>query len=671
MTLTFSKNGGADWSPVPRGSALDAFVGELVWSLIGLGNGDTYRVRITCDQTPGVTDESGDFSIAGLYYVNDSSTDGDAYCTAPGDDANDGLSPALPKATVQDVIADYALQPNDTVVVDVGAYQLADNIAVSYVDSGTSSGQVRFLGVPGKTVLDRGNPGGDTSCFYISGDYVTVENMTCRNAYYGIRIDGGEYGRVSYNRIVNCRISDCGGYGVYSFKPKSLALSRNVVVHAGSESAVCYKGYPAWGTYEAATGSIVGNTIVCDDATGVAIYSFSGPSLCSNIIRVSGTGRGCIYNYTLNGIPSSDYNALWPVNGAVIGYLGATGATVLGEWQVLAGWDAQSISLDPQFAGPAARDYHLKSYAGRWDPGAEAWVYTDTEISPCIDAGDPDDSVGEEALPNGDLVNSGAYGGTAEASKSPSSGRWLVFDGAGDRQPLHAWEPLRWTARGGNWSPAETVRLEYSDDSGAAWHAIAGAESRPYDALGHWWDTRTVPDGDQYRFRVESNTGDPIADSDDRDYTILNSEGVEFTLNTGWNLVSIPLEPDDPARASVFPNPPCVAVWQYGNPGGYAIPDEVHPKHGCWVKATEPTTIRIAGTRPADRSVAVKTGWNLVGACGPGAGETSVPRPPNPPVAAIWEYLNPGGYGIPTVCEDGHGFWIKATEDTTIWSGGP
>jgi len=65
-------------------------------------------------------------------------------------------------------------------------------------------------------------------------------------------------------------------------------------------------------------------------------------------------------------------------------------------------------------------DYHLQSQAGRWDPKAYKWVQ-DGAASPCIDAGDPGSAVGREMLPNGFIINMGAYGGTAEASKSRSS----------------------------------------------------------------------------------------------------------------------------------------------------------------------------------------------------------------------------------------------------------
>jgi len=81
-------------------------------------------------------------------------------------------------------------------------------------------------------------------------------------------------------------------------------------------------------------------------------------------------------------------------------------------------WDDQgNISLDPLFADPDNGDFHLKSQAGRWDPTSRQWVQDDV-TSPCIDAGDPMSPIGAEPFPNGGMINMGAYGGTAEASKS-------------------------------------------------------------------------------------------------------------------------------------------------------------------------------------------------------------------------------------------------------------
>jgi hypothetical protein len=97
-------------------------------------------------------------------------------------------------------------------------------------------------------------------------------------------------------------------------------------------------------------------------------------------------------------------------------------------------WGEGNINADPCFAQPGFwgpngtpddpnddfwvdGDYHLKSQASRWDPKTQAWVMDDV-TSPCIDAGDPNSPISHEPFPNGGRINMGAYGGTAESSKS-------------------------------------------------------------------------------------------------------------------------------------------------------------------------------------------------------------------------------------------------------------
>ena len=96
--------------------------------------------------------------------------------------------------------------------------------------------------------------------------------------------------------------------------------------------------------------------------------------------------------------------------------------------------DGGNINADPCFADPGYwdlnstpddanddvwidGDYHLKSQGGRWEPSSQSWGQ-DTVTSLCIDAGDPMSPIGYEPFPNGGIINIGAYGGTAEGSKS-------------------------------------------------------------------------------------------------------------------------------------------------------------------------------------------------------------------------------------------------------------
>jgi hypothetical protein len=81
-------------------------------------------------------------------------------------------------------------------------------------------------------------------------------------------------------------------------------------------------------------------------------------------------------------------------------------------------WGAGNIETDPCFADPCNGDYHLKSQAGRWDASSENWVRDDV-TSPCIDSGNPGCPLRDEPNDSNNVrINMGAYGGTAEASKS-------------------------------------------------------------------------------------------------------------------------------------------------------------------------------------------------------------------------------------------------------------
>ncbi|MGB2806428.1 MAG: hypothetical protein WBC22_01705 [Sedimentisphaerales bacterium] len=80
-------------------------------------------------------------------------------------------------------------------------------------------------------------------------------------------------------------------------------------------------------------------------------------------------------------------------------------------------WGDGNMDADPCFADRNNGDYHLKSQAGGWEPSSQSWV-KDEVTSPCIDAGNPMSPIRQEPFPNGGIINMGAYGGTAKASKS-------------------------------------------------------------------------------------------------------------------------------------------------------------------------------------------------------------------------------------------------------------
>lgn len=101
-----------------------------------------------------------------------------------------------------------------------------------------------------------------------------------------------------------------------------------------------------------------------------------------------------------------------------------------------------NIDGDPCFVDSANDDFHLKSAGGRWD--GSSWV-TDGVTSPCINGGDTSSVYSSEPAPNGCRINMGAYGNTAEASKS-SKYHLVVYLDTDDQEPLSS--DAQWQLQG-------------------------------------------------------------------------------------------------------------------------------------------------------------------------------------------------------------------------------
>ncbi len=148
-----------------------------------------------------------------------------------------------------------------------------------------------------------------------------------------------------------------------------------------------------------------------------------------------------------------------------------------------------NINEDPCFVDKANGDYHLKSQAGRWDPNSQSWGKDDV-TSPCIDAGNPGCPVGDEPESNGNRRNMGAYGGTAEASKSPPYWRsiadmtndWIV-----DSSDLKVF--VDYWLRTGECIPGDFDRNQFVDSNdfaifGGQWRQIGPGPGIAYDIGG-------------------------------------------------------------------------------------------------------------------------------------------------------------------------------------------
>lgn len=158
----------------------------------------------------------------------------------------------------------------------------------------------------------------------------------------------------------------------------------------------------------------------------------------------------------------------------------------------------------------------------------------------------------------------------------------------------------------------------------------------------------------------------------------------QIELNTGWNLISLPLEPYIYAIQSVLQSidGSYLAVWAYENPPGRwkrFIPGASDNTLGImehdkayWINMREPAILIITGRDVSSSPIRLETGWNLVGfnSLEPLLREDALESIDNL-YYSVWTYVNggwlryiPGAFGNNlNQMDSGMGFWINAQEN--------
>lgn len=324
-----------------------------------------------------------------VIYVDDDAPDDPGPCTSIASDPREDGTSGHPFDTIQEGI-DVAAE-GATVVVREGAYHeciefLGRNIIVTGIDPKDSRPagpfpviDAKYLGTP--VTFKRGE---DPNCV-LAGFVITRGKGDVAGAIYCVGSDP----TIANCLIVGNRASSLQGGIVYCTRSdatfSNCTIADNV---AGSEGA---------GIYMSNSNLVFVNSIVWDNTPRDNLSG--GRSEGGSRPRMTYTNMGShplAFPGNITAIPHFIQPGRWadPNDPTVTVAAGATGAIWI------------------------AGDYHLKSRTGRWDPARGAWTQ-DYITSRCIDAGDPETPVGDEPEPNGGRINMGAYGGTAEASKSP------------------------------------------------------------------------------------------------------------------------------------------------------------------------------------------------------------------------------------------------------------
>lgn len=147
---------------------------------------------------------------------------------------------------------------------------------------------------------------------------------------------------------------------------------------------------------------------------------------------------------------------------------------------------------------------------------------------------------------------------------------------------------------------------------------------------------------------------------------IANSAGVNspsYSMNSHWNLVSVPLIVPDYRKMRIFPTANS-AAFLYGNTG-YEVEDTLVNGAGYWLKFNHAQQVPINGI-PVDKQVIqVHQGWNLIGSIGsPISAVSIISEPPGLVTSRFFTYDS--SYVTVNVLQPGKGHWVKVNQDGAL-----
>ncbi len=213
-----------------------------------------------------------------------------------------------------------------------------------------------------------------------------------------------------------------GWGGGLMFDGAVATTERNLITDNGAPSAGSGVFWDEGSTGTMRNDLVVANRCTGGNRYGAAIYVDGGPG---GLSRVTGehltiAGHACAASAPGGAAILIEASSTLTLKNSILWgntreFATSSGGSFAITHSITAQAGTGNRSVDPLFVAAAGGDYHVLSRGGHYSPGG--WVL-DARDSPAIDAGDPASSYASEPAPNGGRVNLGAYGNTAEASRS-------------------------------------------------------------------------------------------------------------------------------------------------------------------------------------------------------------------------------------------------------------
>lgn len=199
----------------------------------------------------------------------------------------------------------------------------------------------------------------------------------------------------------------------------------------------------------------------------------------------------------------------------------------------------------------------------------------------------------------------------------------------------------------------ERVSISFSSDSGHSWTVLA-SDTPSVPSVLHW--TTPLTPSKSCLMTITST-----ADSSITTTGFFTLSPSIYPAQAGWNMLSIPALPSDPAPAVNFPQALTPA---YAFTESYVAVDSVKEGVGYWVKFRASRMLPIFGTPLLADTLGCTAGWNLVGSISSPVPATSLKMlPAGGVVGFAYAYFAGRGYLPADTLFPGRGYWIKLSQE--------
>ena len=168
----------------------------------------------------------------------------------------------------------------------------------------------------------------------------------------------------------------------------------------------------------------------------------------------------------------------------------------------------------------------------------------------------------------------------------------------------------------------------------------------------------------------------------------IDEDCTSISLTSGWNLISLSVEPHDPTIGEVLGSisGQYISVWTYvggDDPWRFYDPSDPSASNlttmeaglGYWLNMSEPATLNVAGSIPSN-SISLSNGWNLIGYSSSNSQDIADALASiEGEFVSVWAFIDgdwkvydpskPAFTELITM-EPHYGYWIKTTVDNTL-----